>query len=104
MKKIQILSVLIILLFGVLCFAKASWAANYYVMPAGVQYNGDGKGPALATYDGEPGKAWKGFSNIVWSPAGVKAGDFLYLVAGQVYTESLNPKSAGVLGNPITIS
>jgi hypothetical protein len=105
MKKKDYVAILALVLLHFLIAVDVIDAANYYVRPATVQYNGDGNGPQAASYTGQPGTAWRGFSSVQWGTAGVVAGDTLYLIGGEKYTnESLVIGASGSAGNQITIS
>jgi hypothetical protein len=93
------LVVVVLVVFGFNAFA-----SDWYVLPSGQTYNGDGTGPDPAASEGGAG-AWDGFSNIVWDGAGVVAGDSLYLISGETYTnEQMTVGASGSSGNPITIT
>ena len=85
------------------CFC---YAESLYVRPNTVTYNGDGTGPDAATYNGEPGKAWDGFSNIHWGGSAGQVGpnDTLYLIGGQTYHEYIILGASGTEDNVITIT
>ncbi len=88
----------LLVLFTVLTGAFSSTAihaTDYFVRPHTIQFNGDGTGPDEAKYEGEPGKAWKGFSSIKWDKHGVAAGDRLHLIGGLKYTETLTVGERG---------
>jgi hypothetical protein len=95
----------IIALFSLLIFASTSFATSYYVMPAGgCTNNGNGLASTCAASTGATG-AFKGFSNVVWGTSGVHAGDTLYLIAGQTYSEGLTFGSSGTSWlAPVTVS
>lgn len=76
--------------------AQDIWASHWYVDNAAVGAN-----------NGRSWKdAWVSFNNIVWGTGGVKAGDTLFISGGvgsKTYTSTLNIKTSGEQGKPITI-
>jgi len=84
---LKLKTIFIVILFcGMLGLTRSSWAANYYVMPAGgCAFNGNGSVPTCANSGGATG-AWNGFNNILWNSL---KGNTLNLVGGQTYRETM---------------
>lgn len=76
--------------------SNSAFAANWYVDNA---VSTSGNGQSWST-------AWKNFSNIVWSGAGIKSGDTLYISGGstsKTYSEVMRVGVGGSSGSPVTI-
>jgi chitodextrinase len=89
MKKIFFMAIII---FGLLAFADATFAADWYVDNT-ISISGNGQ---------SWGTAWKNFSNIVWGASGVKTGDTLYISGGsasKTYFETLTVSASGISEN-----
>jgi hypothetical protein len=85
-----------ILFILLLLIASPVYATNWYIDNAAT---GTNAGTSWTN-------AWESFADIVWSGAGVVAGDTIYIsggAAGQTYTEDLVIGLTGAEGNPITI-
>jgi hypothetical protein len=83
-----------------LCCCQPVWATTWYARTPCTN-NGDGTASGCAVSPSGSG-AWNSFANIVWSGAGIVAGDTLYII-GTFTAANLMVGVAGTAGNIITI-